>query len=151
MADLDRRGFLTMAAGFCAACALGDTLLAAADNAKPMEVGSLDDFKKTTVIDKYAKTPDGFFLVNEDGKLVAISSRCTHKGFTVTANKDGTFTCPKHHSEFSSHGTVTKGQAKSTLPRYAITVNGGKVVVDTTKSFTEKQFDSKDASVEIPK
>jgi nitrite reductase/ring-hydroxylating ferredoxin subunit len=151
MADLDRRGFLTMAAGFCAACALGDTLLAATNSAKPVEVGSLEDYKKLTVNDQYAKSPEGFFLVNEDGKLVAISSRCTHKGFTVVANNDGSLTCPKHHSEFSSHGTVTKGQAKSTLPRYAITVNGGKVVVDTTRSFSEKQFDAKDASVELPK
>jgi len=150
MAELDRRGFLTMAAGFCAACALGDTLLAAPDNAKPIDVGSLEDFKTASVTDKWAKT-DGFFLVNEDGKLVAISNRCTHKGFAVVANKDGSFTCPKHNSQFSAHGTVTKGQAKTTLPRYSITVNGGKVFVDTSKSFSEKQFDSKEASVDLPK
>jgi nitrite reductase/ring-hydroxylating ferredoxin subunit len=151
MAELDRRKFLTMAAGFCAACALGDTLLAAAtDGGKPVDVGSLSDFKGITVDDKFAKS-NGFFLVNEDGKLVAISNKCTHKGFPINANKDGSFTCPKHNSQFSSHGTVTKGQAKSTLPRYAITVNGEKVSVDTSKSFTEKQFDSKDASVALPK
>jgi nitrite reductase/ring-hydroxylating ferredoxin subunit len=150
MAELDRRGFLTLAAGICAACALGDTLLAAPDNATPVDVGGVDDFKSATVVDKWAKT-NGFFLVNEDGKLVAISNKCTHKGFALVANKDGSFTCPKHNSQFSAHGTVTKGQAKSTLPRYAITINGGKVFVDTNKSFTEKQFESKEASVEIPK
>ena len=90
----------------------------------------------------------GFFLVNEDGRLVAISNRCTHKNAAIDAKGDG-FVCPKHKSEFSIHGTVTKGQAKRTLPRYAITVKDGKVTVDPSKSFSEKQFEEKDAFVEV--
>src|SRR5688572_19906444 len=115
MSDLDRRGFLTMAAGLCAACAFGDTVLAAPGDLKPVDVGTLADYKAAKVVDKYAK-PNGFFLVNEDGKLVAISNRCTHKNFEIEPKGEG-FTCPKHKSEFSIHGTVVKGQAKSTLPR----------------------------------
>lgn len=149
MSDLDRRGFLTLAAGLCAACALGDTLLAAPGDAKPVDIGTLDELKSVKISDKYAKS-NGFFLVNEDGRLVAISNRCTHKNFAVEIKGDG-FNCPKHNSQFSIHGTVVKGQAKSTLPRFAISVKDGKVVVDPTRSFSEKQFDDKAAYVELPK
>jgi cytochrome b6-f complex iron-sulfur subunit len=146
MAEIDRRGFLTMAAGFCAACALGETVLAAP--AGPVEVGALADLKGK-INSQYAAS-HGFFLVQENGRLVAISNRCTHKNATIDATSDG-FVCPKHKSEFSIHGTVTKGQAKRTLPRYAIGVKDGKVIVDPSRSFSEKQFDEKDAYVELPK
>lgn len=149
MSDLDRRGFLTMAAGLCAACALGDTLLAAPGDAKPIEVGTLEELKSVKISDKFAKS-NGFFLVNEDGRLVAISNKCTHKGAAIDAKGDG-FNCPKHKSVFSIHGTVTEGQAKSSLPRFAISVKDGKVVVDPSKSFSEKQWEDKATFVELPK
>jgi nitrite reductase/ring-hydroxylating ferredoxin subunit len=149
MSDLDRRGFLTMAAGLCAACALGDTAFAAPGDTKPVDVGTLDELKAVKISDKYAKS-NGFFLVNEEGKLVAISNKCSHKNFAIDVKGDG-FTCPKHGSQFSIHGTVVKGQAKSTLPRYAISVKNGKVTVDPSRSFSEKQWEDKAAFVELPK
>jgi hypothetical protein len=39
------------------------------------------------------------------------------------------------------HGTATKGPAKGSLSRYAISVNdAGKIMVDRSKSFAEKEW-----------
>jgi nitrite reductase/ring-hydroxylating ferredoxin subunit len=151
MAEIDRRGFLALTAGVCAACALGGNVLAAdtAAAAGPIDVGALADFKADGITSTFARS--GFLLIRHDGKLYATSNVCTHKGAQVI-NKNGELVCPKHDSHFSLEGTVTKGKANSTLPRYAISVDDkGHVMVDKGTEFNEKKFEDKKAFVAIPK
>jgi len=150
MADLDRRGFLTLTAGLCAVCALGGgSVLAAAKDAGPVDIGTLDDFKADGVSDKFAK--NHFLVIRKEGRIYASSNLCTHKGVPLTL-KGGEIMCTKHGSRFSNEGTVTKGPARDSLVRYAISQDDkGHLIVDTGTEFREKHFDDKKAYVEVPK
>jgi len=150
MADLDRRSFLALTAGLCAACALGGNVLAAPDTkAEPVDIGPLSGFKTDGVNDKFAR--NHFLVIRNDGKLYASSSLCTHKGVPLTV-RGGEILCTKHGSKFSNEGTVTKGPARDSLVRYAISTNDkGHVIVDTGTSFREKNFGDKKAYVDVSK
>jgi hypothetical protein len=87
MADIDRRGFLALTAGLCASCALGGNVLAAGAETGPVDVGPLANYKKAGVTDTFARK-NAFFLVNHDGRLYAMSNRCTHQGGAITDNCD---------------------------------------------------------------
>jgi Rieske Fe-S protein len=64
--------------------------------------------------------------------------------------KKDEFYCPAHKSEFSYEGTVTAGPAKSSLPRYKISVDDkGHVIVDCSKEFSESKWDDTDSFVTI--
>ncbi len=148
MSEMNRRDFL-VAGGLAAVAVLSLPVLqssAFADAAptmpdKPVDCGALKDFDKDGVTDTFAKKPNYFFIVRKDGKLYACLSMCTHKYKALTV-KDDEFYCPAHHSEFSYEGTVTKGPAKNSLPRYAISKDDkGHVIVDCSKEFSEKNWD----------
>jgi len=150
MAEIDRRGFLALTAGFCAACALGESALAAKAVTEPVDIGALTDYKADGISDKFARQ-GGFVVIRTGGRLFAASNVCTHKGVALNV-KGEELVCPKHNSHFSIEGTVTKGPAKGTLVRYAISVNDkGHVMVDPTKEFREKNFDDKASYVAIEK
>lgn len=150
MADLDRRGFLALTAGLCAACALGgSSVLAAPKNAGPVDIGTVDDFNADGVTDKFAKNQ--FLVIRKNGRVYASSNLCTHKGVPLTV-KGGEIICTKHGSRFSNEGTVTKGPARDSLVRYAISKDeNGHLLVDTSTEFREKHFDDKKAYVEVAK
>jgi len=149
MAEIDRRGFLALTAGLCAACALGGNAFAAAEKSAPVDIGTFDDFKADGVSDKFAK--NHFLVIRSGGKIYASSNLCTHKGVPLTL-KGGEIMCTKHGSRFSNEGTVTKGPARDTLVRYAISVDEkGHLIVDPSTEFREKHFDDKKSYVEVPK
>ncbi len=150
MADLDRRGFLALTAGVCAACALGGgAAMAAGKQAAPVDIGTLDDYKADGVSDKFARSR--FLVIRNGNKIYAASNLCTHKGVTLTV-KNGEILCSKHGSRFSNEGTVTKGPARDSLVRFAISLDAnGRIMVDTGTEFREKHFDDKKAFVEVPK
>jgi len=150
MKNLSRRDFLMTAAATAAVISLpvlqahgaDDTPPAKAKEAAgpPVDAGLLGSFDKDGITNKFAKS-NKFFLIRNDGKLFAVTSLCTHRGAQMTAEGDKDLFCPRHKSYFSLEGTVTGGPAKSSLPRYAISLNDDKhVMVDKSKQFKEVQW-----------
>ncbi len=72
----------------------------------------------------------GFFVVRREGKLLALSSYCTHRHCKLEAEADRTFYCPCHGSTFDPAGKVTEGPATRDLPVLALAINAaGHVLV----------------------
>jgi nitrite reductase/ring-hydroxylating ferredoxin subunit len=156
MPEMNRRNFL-FATGVAAAAVLSLPVLQPSVHAappppmpgQPIDVGELKSFDHDGVYQKFAKRPNFIFLVREDGKLYACLSMCTHRYRPLTV-KDDEFYCPAHHSEFSFAGTVTKGPAEDSLPRYAISLDEkGHVMVDCSKEFRESKWDDAASFVTI--
>lgn len=65
--------------------------------------------------------------------VIAVDSRCTHLGCTVSWNQQNNdFECPCHGSTFGSDGHVKVGPATIPLKSYAVVVNPDSVVVTIT-------------------
>jgi cytochrome b6-f complex iron-sulfur subunit len=59
---------------------------------------------------------DGVFLVPADGKVLALSARCTHLGCTLNYDPvSGQFRCPCHGSRFDRTGRRIAGPARNPL------------------------------------
>ncbi len=72
----------------------------------------------------------GFFLARRDGKLVALSSYCTHRHCKLTPEPDRSFYCDCHGSTFDPGGKVTKGPATRDLPQLPLSIDSrGHVLV----------------------
>ena len=163
MSEMNRRAFVVLGSAFvagCAACAMCGTEALAAPGDKPaggggagaggakVDIGKPSDYASDGITEKFMR-PNKFAVVRHDGKIYACSARCTHKAAPLKV-KDGNFACPSHGSEFSVNGTVTKGPAKDSLVRYAIKPNdAGKLIVDTSKLFREKDWEKPEAFVEV--
>lgn len=162
MSEMNRREFVVLSSAIaagCAACAFcgAEALAEPAPTTKPaagatgpgkIDIGKLTDYSADGITDKFMR-PNKFAVVRTDGKIFACSARCTHKGSPLRV-KDGHFACPSHGSEFSIQGTVTKAPAKDSLVRYAITkTDAGNLIVDTNKSFREKDWEKPEAFVAI--
>jgi len=157
---LSRRRFV-LALGVCAAaCACGGALetaeAAPGDSAKPasgaggagIDIGKPEDFKDG-ISDKFLKS-NKIAVVKDGGRIFACTAICTHRRATLNVKDGKSFSCPKHGSAFSAQGTVTKGPADASLVRYAITKNdAGHLLVNTSKSFREKQWDDPASFVEV--
>ena len=116
-----------------------------------LDVGPLADYKDDKVYDKFATKTDQTLVVRKDGKVYAISARCTHRNCTVKVDKAGYY-CPCHKSHFTPEGMVEKGPAKASLFRYAIATNDkGDVIVDRAKQFSEKDWEKDGAFIEVKK
>jgi nitrite reductase/ring-hydroxylating ferredoxin subunit len=77
-----------------------------------------------------------FILGHDSGGIYAYSAKCTHHtSVTIgTPNSSGVATCPSHGAQFDSNGNVIRGPATSALKHYAVTICGGKIYVDTSKT-----------------
>lgn len=72
-------------------------------------------------------------LIRYRGMVYACSLECPHKGTMVQWEpQNARFYCPKHKSTFQPEGTRIQGKAPRGLDRYAVTLQGSNVVVDTS-------------------
>lgn len=65
------------------------------------------------------------FLTREDGKVIALSSRCTHLGCSVVLDKESQeapLVCPCHDGRFDAKGAVIDGPATRPLERLQLEV-----------------------------
>lgn len=68
------------------------------------------------------------YLVNEGGRLHAVSSICTHMGCRLKPAYGNTgLHCLCHGSQFSTDGTAISGVAPGPLPRIDVRIEGGRV------------------------
>jgi nitrite reductase/ring-hydroxylating ferredoxin subunit len=79
-------------------------------------------------------------LVRYQGLVQAFSLECPHKGTMVQWQPEQSrFYCPKHKSTFKAEGSRIQGKAPRGLDRYAVRIEGGKVVVDTGTVIDSKE------------
>jgi len=65
-----------------------------------------------------------------DGKVVAFGPRCTHLGCAHHwDDNQAKFVCPCHNSLFSRNGAVLAGPAPRPLDRYAVKIEGNKLLL----------------------
>ena len=101
-----------------------DSLLLVHIDAFP--VGSAKHFRRQRCI--VAHHPTG---------MLALSDECTHQKCTVGYLPERQIiSCPCHGAQFSTTGAVLAGPAPRPLDRFAITVQDGQIVVDTSQRFT---------------
>ena len=123
---IDRRRFLALAT---AGLAMVKKSTAAAPKGHLIDAGPANLYAADGIYDKFRD--QGFFLVRANGKLVALSSYCTHRICKVNPQKDHTFLCKCHGSTFTEEGKVTEGPAKRDLPILPLSTGGnGHLFVD---------------------
>jgi len=74
------------------------------------------------------------FLINDGGRLHAVSAICTHMGCRLKP-EPGAFDlrCLCHGSRFDTDGRVLSGLARDPLPHIAVRIDGGRVYAHGTK------------------
>lgn len=107
-----------------------------------VEIGTPEEFDAGTVT--YIR--QGRFYVSrlEDGGILAIWQRCTHLGCTVR-QEDGQFFCPCHDSSFARQGEVIHGPAPRPLDLFPVSLQDGKLVVDTSQTIERNAFEASQA------
>lgn len=138
-ADHNRRGFLRD--GLFAVAAL----TAIAGDAVPLEamarrlttglaVGATVTYDIPATDGATIDRTNRVILIRHQGMLYAADLECPHKGTMVQWQPaEQRFFCPKHKSTFRPEGTRIQGKSPRSLDRYAVRLEGGKVVVDTAQ------------------
>jgi cytochrome b6-f complex iron-sulfur subunit len=121
-------------------------------------VGGLGDLRRRLAVDKrpYVGGHGHFYLVPFPAErlvearsiyppavlrgmevgLVALSPVCTHQGCQVPfCASSAWFECPCHGSRYDGVGEQRRGPAPRGLDHYAVTIEGGTVVVDTRRRY----------------
>lgn len=95
-----------------------------------VEAGSVDDYAPDTVT---AFLDGQFYLVRlADGGYLALYRKCTHLNCVINWQRGaGEFNCPCHGSRFEVDGAVINPPAPRPLLRYPITIEDGRLLVDT--------------------
>ncbi|MEY4608755.1 MAG: hypothetical protein RL625_972 [Gemmatimonadota bacterium] len=71
-------------------------------------------------------------LVRYQGMVHALARECPHKGTMVDWQPEqNRLYCPKHKSTFTANGTRIQGKAPRSMDRHPMTLEGGKLVVET--------------------
>ena len=138
--ELSRRRFLSLL-GTGALCAAG--LGTAITSVRFLEPNVLFEEELRFAVGRPEEIAIGSVLVlakqkvyivrGEDG-FFALSSVCTHLGCMTRYDKDaGSFSCPCHGSRYALGGAVTTGPAPKSLPRLALSIERGLLIVDAGK------------------
>jgi len=119
--SIDRRQFLALTTATAAYAATGCCVVLAGAPRQTVDAGPAGNFGAEGVYDTFRDL--GFFVVRRDGKLIALSSYCTHRKCKVKAEPDHSFYCKCHGATFAPSGHVTEGPARRDLPVLATSVN----------------------------
>ena len=159
--QLNRRNFVILAAATAAtaACACESAQAAEAAGKGPppntgtVNVGPKSKYAKDGISDEFAKK-NRVLVVRHEGKIYCPTATCTHKNCAVklkeNASKEKEIVCPCHGSRFTVQGTSTKGPAKGSLYRYALSVDAnGDIIVNKEKQFSEKEWEQEGAFINV--
>lgn len=102
------------------------TTVAAAPSGNVINMGTVAQLEqdKQLVSNKIRVVRDS----NDNKKLLAVSTVCTHKGCDVKW-ESSKYVCPCHQAEFAADGKVLAGPADKPLPTYVAKIKDGKVLV----------------------
>jgi nitrite reductase/ring-hydroxylating ferredoxin subunit len=71
-------------------------------------------------------------LIRYQGMVHALERECPHKGTMVDWQPEqNRLYCPKHRSTFTANGTRIQGKSPRSMDRHPVTLENGKLVVDT--------------------
>jgi cytochrome b6-f complex iron-sulfur subunit len=145
-------GVTTAACAFCAGAGAATSRPTSrpAKPAGPVDAGPVGQFGKDGAYDALARSHK--LLIYRNGtKLYASSARCTHRDCVLKRAVNGIeqLKCPCHGSTFDIEGIPVDGDARESLPRHAIRIEKGRVIVDPAKVFSERQWGDPAASVKL--
>lgn len=150
--DMNRREFVSSVAGAAAACymcACGVSSALAADAAPvpaTVDAGPVSAFAKDGLYDQQLKD-NKIIIYSSKGRVYASTAACTHRKVLLKI-VDGQARCPAHGSRFDTDGKPLKGPANKPLARFAVSIDADKhLIIDTTKTFDEPQWNDASASV----
>jgi len=157
MEQINRRAFVlgTVAAAGAFCCCGFSSAVAAATDAKPLDVGKLSDYAADGVSERWAKLPTAVDIVRQNGKLFAVNTKCTHHQVLVKLTKgtDGyELKCPAHGARFAVDGSIVDGHGKTkrALQHFGISVDdNGHILVDKTKVFEEGDWDADGSFIHV--
>lgn len=112
----------------------------ATDGARVLEAGPVGRFAPGSV----TPFPEAeFYLARlEDGGFLALHRKCTHLGCSVPWRPDEQrFACPCHASAFDIRGAVLNAPATRPLDLFAVTIEDGRVLVDTKRRMRRTAFE----------
>jgi cytochrome b6-f complex iron-sulfur subunit len=97
-------------------------------------LGALDQFPVSSV--KHFRK-ERCIIAHHPTGVLALSDECTHLKCTVDYLPERqVIFCPCHSAQFSTTGVVLAGPAPRPLDRFAVMVQDGQIVVDTTQRLT---------------
>ncbi len=145
--NVSRREFLSIAAALSIAGLAGcgsmgnqsstgtsgaapETVLATAITAKMFSVANGANLRDGEAMIFTLPGGSAGVLLKLDGKLRAMSAKCTHAGCVVAWQKMQ-FHCPCHQSNFDANGKVLSGPAKTNLPQWTVSLQGDNAIVTT--------------------
>lgn len=162
VSTVSRRGFnMALAVGWGSLAAVGAIFGAAANSFMAPKIsreppatfraGKIADFIDAKVYEQH-KDKNVWIVHLADGRLIAISTICTHLGCIPNwlAN-DAKFKCPCHGSGFYVDGVNFEGPAPRPLERHRIYLEGDVVMVDKSQKYREElgQWTSPDSYVTL--
>jgi cytochrome b6-f complex iron-sulfur subunit len=102
--------------------------------------GNVEEFQPGTV--NYVQKGRFYIVRLEDGGVLALWQRCPHLGCTVPWREaENQFNCPCHSSLFNREGEVTGGPAPRPMDLFPVSLEEGKLVVDTSQPIQRQGFD----------
>jgi len=117
-----------------------------------LRAGRMTDYPAPGVYTAYKASKGVWINYLPDGKLVAISTTCTHLGCIPTwLAADEKFKCPCHGSGFNREGVNFEGPAPRPLERYKVYLEGEYVVVDKSRKYRQElgQWDSPESFITV--
>jgi Rieske Fe-S protein len=130
--EMNRRDFVfvSLAAAACVGCqGVGAGGGSTTGAVKTIDAGPVASYAADGVYSNYRTL--GFFVIRRGGNLEALSSICTHRRCTVSAETDQSFYCECHGSTFDPAGKVTEGPAQRNLPVLTTSTNAeGHLIVN---------------------
>jgi cytochrome b6-f complex iron-sulfur subunit len=102
--------------------------------------GVLEEFEPGTV--SHVQKGRFYIVRQEDGGVLVLWQRCPHLGCTVPwRENENQFNCPCHSSLFNRQGEVTGGPAPRPMDMFPVSLEEGRLVVDTSRPIQRQTFD----------